>query len=326
MANIDRALREMTWPNARVLGKLLEASDRTIRRDLEYMRDQLHAPIEFDPRRNGYHYTEPTYRLPFLQLTEGELVALFLAEQILRQYRGTPYGPDLARAFAKITAALNEPINVDAQRLREAISFRTFAPAIFDVEILRTLITAIVQRRRVVIEYWTASRDSQNRREVDPYHLTTCDGQYYLIAYCHMRKGISQFVPGRIRAIESTETVFERDDSFRVDDYLSGSLAVLRGDGSASHAVRLRFTGAAVRYVRERLWHHSQRTETTEDGDLLVNFQVTHLREAERLVLTWVPECEALAPAELRESVARALAQAARVHRTQGDALKPKGR
>jgi predicted DNA-binding transcriptional regulator YafY len=117
---IDRALRAGTWPNARTLAELLEVNPRTVRRDIESMRDQLHAPIEFDSRRNGYHYTEPSYRLPFSQLTEGELVALFVAEQILGRYRGTPYGPDLARAFAKLTAALTDPIDVDAQRLSKA--------------------------------------------------------------------------------------------------------------------------------------------------------------------------------------------------------------
>ena len=44
---------------------------RTIRRDIDYMRDQLHAPIEFDSVQNGYYYTEPTFRLPFPQLTQG---------------------------------------------------------------------------------------------------------------------------------------------------------------------------------------------------------------------------------------------------------------
>jgi predicted DNA-binding transcriptional regulator YafY len=197
---IDDTLRAEGWPNARTLGQRLEVHPRTIRRDIEYLRDQLKAPIEFDSRRDGYHYTEVTYRLPLLQFTEGELVALFLREQLLRQYRGTAYGPDLARAFAKITAALDEPVTADARRLGEAISFRTPAPAKFDVEILRTLIGAIVQSRRVVIDYWTASRDSQNRREIDPYHLAACDGQYYLFAYRHLRKAIRQFVPGRIRS------------------------------------------------------------------------------------------------------------------------------
>lgn len=321
MMVIDQTLRAGTWPNTRTLGLRLEVHPRTIRRDIDYMRCRLNAPIEFDSRHNGFYYTDRTYRLPPLQFTEGELIALFLGEQLLRQYRGTAYGPDLARAFAKITMALDQPLQIDAERLSAALSFRTSAPPVFDVEILRTLISAILQRRRVVIDYWTAYRDSQNRREVDPYHLATCDGQYYLFAYCHMRKAIRQFVPGRIRAIEVTETQFTRDESFNIDEYLAGSMAVMRGDDSARHPVRLRFTGTAVRYARERLWHPRQRTESTKNGALIVSFEVSHLLEAERLVLTWAPECEALEPPELRASVAAALAKAAKMHGAPRDNL-----
>src|SRR3954469_13865614 len=114
---IDQTLRAESWPNAQTLGKRLEVHPRTIRRDIEYLRDQLKAPIEFDSKRNGYHYTEATYRLSLPQFTEGELVALFLGEQLLRQYGGTAYGPDLARPFAKITAARDEPVTADARRL-----------------------------------------------------------------------------------------------------------------------------------------------------------------------------------------------------------------
>jgi predicted DNA-binding transcriptional regulator YafY len=195
MMVIDQALRDDSRPNARTLGDRLEVHPRTVRRDIEYMRDQLLAPIEFDARRNAYFYREPSYRLSFLRLTEGELLALFIAERVLQQYRGTPFGPDLARAFAKITAALDEPVTstADCRRWCEAVSFRTTAPAVFEVDVLRTLIAAIVQCRRIVIDYWTASRDSQNRRKVDPYHLMSCDGQYYLIAYCHLRHAMRQF-------------------------------------------------------------------------------------------------------------------------------------
>ena len=322
MLVIDQALRAGSWPNARTLGERLEVHPRTIQRDIDYLRDQLHAPIAFDARRNGYHYTEHSYCLPYFQMTEGELVALFLAEQLLRQYRGTPYGPDLARVFAKITAGLNDPIEVDGHRLSKAISFRATAPPMFDDSIIRTLIAAIVRHRRVVIDYWTASRDTESRREVDPYHLMSCDNQYYLIAYCHLREGIRQFVPGRIRAIEMTDTVFTPSDSFQVDAYLADSLAVFRGDDAVLFRVRLRFTGAAARYARERLWHPAQKTETTANGDLLLSFEVSHLREAERLVLSWAPDCEALDPPELRAQVASALAGGLELHGPQEDMTK----
>ncbi len=79
---------------------------RTIRRDIDYLRDQLHAPIDFDCVRNGYYYTELTYRLPFPQLTQGEMLALYLSERTMRQFRGTPFERDLRHAIADLSEAV----------------------------------------------------------------------------------------------------------------------------------------------------------------------------------------------------------------------------
>jgi predicted DNA-binding transcriptional regulator YafY len=103
---IDQALRANAWPNATRLSLDLEVSGRTILRDVAYMRDQLGAPIEFDPARNGYCYTDPTFRLPYFQMSEGELVSLYLAERVIQQLRGTPFEADLRRAIGKLNTML----------------------------------------------------------------------------------------------------------------------------------------------------------------------------------------------------------------------------
>jgi predicted DNA-binding transcriptional regulator YafY len=94
MKAIDQALRTGLWPTDKSLAAELEADPRTIRRDLAYMRDRLNAPIAFSKARRGYSYSESTYRLPFLQLSEGELISLYLAERMMHRFRGTPFQPD----------------------------------------------------------------------------------------------------------------------------------------------------------------------------------------------------------------------------------------
>src|SRR3954453_7331205 len=98
IAALDRAIRAGEYPNARALAARLEVGQRTIQRDVEFLRDRCGAPLAYDPVRHGYSYPDPTFRLPPLELTEGELVALFLAGRVLRQYRGTPYAAELERA------------------------------------------------------------------------------------------------------------------------------------------------------------------------------------------------------------------------------------
>jgi predicted DNA-binding transcriptional regulator YafY len=122
---------------------------------------------------------------------------------------------------------------------------------------------------------------------------------------------VRTFVPARIRALEATGATFDPPADFRIEDYLARSFAVLRGGEGEVHRVRLRFTGEAVKYVRERAWHASQVAEPLPDGSLVVSLELGHLREVERWALSWGADCEVLEPAELRGRVASASARAA---------------
>src|SRR5438128_4482938 len=72
------------YPTVRRLAELLERSDRTIKRDLGFMRDQLGAPLVFDRTRRGWRYRELGWALPPMQFNEGELLAFFTAAEVLR--------------------------------------------------------------------------------------------------------------------------------------------------------------------------------------------------------------------------------------------------
>ena len=310
IAALDRAVRAGEYPNAGTIARLMEVSPRTVQRDVEFLRDRLGAPLEFDAARNGYAYRDPTFRLPFLTLTEGELVALFLAERVLQQYRGTPYAADLARAFRKVTLGLAGRVTIDLGHMDRVRSFRTSAPAELDPGTFLHLDAAIAGRRRLALRYYSASRNEESAREVDPYHLASVDGQWYLVGYCHLRGDVRMFAPGRIRALEESGATFEPPADFRIDDYLARSFAVLRGGEGEEYRVRLHFTGEAVRYVRERTWHPSQAVEAAPGGGLILSLTVGHLREVERFALSWGRDCRVLEPPELRDRVARAIAEA----------------
>jgi predicted DNA-binding transcriptional regulator YafY len=314
MKKIDDAIRSGGWPNASSLARHLDVAPRTIRRDIEYLRHQMGVPVEFDSQRNGYFYSEQSYRLPFFQLTEGDLIALFLAERVLEQYQGTPYAPALARSFAKITAGLDDRITIDLAHLGSLHSFRTTAPVAIDPLIFQELSEAARTHRRVEVDYWTASRDEMTHRAVDPYHLASVDGQWYLIGHCHLRSAIKVFLIARVQSLHVTDTIFEVPSDFRVDAYFSQAFSIIRGDEGELHRVRLRFRGDAVRYVRERIWHSSQVIEESGDRELIVCLTVSHLREVERWALSWAPDCEVLEPDELRQRVAEVLRRGAQQH------------
>ncbi len=307
IAVLDRSVRAGEYPNARTIGDRLEVCRRTVLRDVEFLRDRLGAPILFDPKRNGYHYTDPSFRLPAVSMTEGELLALVLAERAFQQYRGTPYGPDLARAIQKIARGLEDVVTVDLGELTDGLSFRTTAPESIAPEIFRELVSAVRRRRRLVVRYWTPSRDEETTREVDPYHLSCIDGRWYLIAHCHLRGAVRTFVPTRIRSIEATEATFTPPEGVRFEEYLADSFGVFQGNDGETHRVRLRFTGETARYVGDRRWHPSQTVEAADDGSLILSFELSALREIEGWALSWGAGCEVLDPPELRDRIRAAV-------------------
>ncbi len=259
IAFIDRAIRAGGWPNANTLARQLEVSPRTVQRDIEFLRDRLQAPIEFDSRRNGYHLCQPDFRLPFFQLTEGELVALFLAERLLQQYRGTYFEIQLEHAFAKMLELLPAPVSIDLSRVAETLSVTPTVLTVKDVETFATISRAVLKRRCLEIDYWTAWRNEETRRKIDPYHLTLIENDWYLIAYCHFRQEIRMFAAVRVRTARETGDTFRRPADFQIDGYLGASFRALRGCGR--HKVVLRFTPGAAGRAGEKVWHKTQTSE-----------------------------------------------------------------
>ena len=55
---IHQAILSGKYPNCTKLAQELEVSTKSVARDLEFMRDRLNFPLEYDKTRWGYYYTE----------------------------------------------------------------------------------------------------------------------------------------------------------------------------------------------------------------------------------------------------------------------------
>ena len=99
------------------LSKLLETSTKTINRDIAFMRDQMDLPIAWDAVANGYHYDGYVDGFPTLQVTEGELFALLVAQKALEPYKGTPFQEPLEAALQKLSDGLKDKVFMSLDRL-----------------------------------------------------------------------------------------------------------------------------------------------------------------------------------------------------------------
>jgi len=302
---IDRELRAGRHPTVKQLAEKAEVDEKTIHRDLKMMQIDFKAPVAFNWARRGWEYTEPTYHLPAVLITEGELVAMFLAGQALQVARGTPYADDLQRAIKKLSEFLPDEVSVHWQTLDQAQSFHQTVMTLHDVDIFRELAEAVLHRRQVKIRYWTASRDAETERVIDPWHLAAIDGTFYLIAYCHERKATRMFAPGRIREIVPTEESFEIPTGFRIGDFFDGAFKVISDSSLPTQTVRLKFAPSAAKYIREKVWHGTQKQQREADGSVVLELSLRSFVEVRRWILSWGSECEVLEPAELKADIRR---------------------
>ena len=301
MLRIHQAVQAGKYPNATALAGELEVSTKSIYRDIEFMRDRLELPIEFDVARNGFLYTQEVGSFPTLQITEGELFALLVAEKALQQYRGTNFEKPLLSAFKKMAAALPDTISLNLADWEQTISFRTSAEPILNLEIFDTLAQATAQRKQIELTYRKPGRKETEPRIVDPYHLANINGEWFLFAHCHLRNDIRTFVPARILEVKPTGRGFVRPHKFSLEKRLRDSFGVLTGPGEFD--VLIRFDELAADYIREKRWHPSQQLAELEDASVQLRLKLSSLAEIQRWILSWGGRATVLAPVELAESV-----------------------
>lgn len=301
MMQIHQAIQSGDYPTATTLASQLEVSIKSIHRDLEFMRDRLHLPLAYDEIRHGWHYTEDVASFPTLQITEGELFALLVAEKALQQYRGTHFERPLVSAFKKMAASLPDTISLNLAEWEQTISFRTSAEPLLNLQVFDTLAKATTQHHQLKIRYRKPGGKSPEERLIDPYHLANINGEWYLFAYDHLRKDLRTFVPSRIQSIESTGKKFERPARFSLENRLRNSFSVHSGDGE--YLVVIRFTPQVADFIREKKWHPSQFLKELPGGGVELRLTLSSLNEVERWILAWGGEATVVDPAELKARV-----------------------
>jgi len=301
MLRIHQVLQSGVFPNASTLAREIEVATKTIHRDLEFMRDRLNLPLEFNPTRNGYHYTEEVSAFPTMQITEGELFALVVAEKALQQYRGTSFEKPLLSALRKMEQALPDTISINLADMGQTISFRTRAEPVLNLKIFDALARAVSQHEQLELAYRKPGQDRPEPRLVDPYHLANINGEWFLFAYDHARKDIRTFVPARIQSVKPTGKSFERPHKFSLEKRLRDSFGVHSGEGE--FAVVIRFNARAADYIREKKWHPSQTLRNLKGGGAELKMKLSSLSEVQRWVLSWGGDAKVVRPRELAEAV-----------------------
>ena len=295
-----------SYPNCRQLASSLEVSEKTLLRDIEFMRDRLGLPVDYSRERHGYYYTRPVNGLPSLQITEGEAVALLLTQKTFTHYRGTPFEKPLQSAVEKLLVAMPDSVTLEWEEIASGFEIRLAPVSEADMQIFAQLSQAVQEHRVVEFVYHKLEASSPEARHVHPYQLCLADGQWYLVAHDTSKKAYRHFALPRISQLRLLSNSFTPMSTFDAKAYWKESFGAFRG--TEKWEVRARFDPFASRLVTERQWHPSQKIVKLEGDEIELTLTLSSLHDVRRWLLGWGEHVTVLAPDALREQI-RASAQ-----------------
>jgi predicted DNA-binding transcriptional regulator YafY len=317
---IDRLLRDHRVVSIERFLEALGVSRATFKRDLEYMRDRLHAPIEWDRDASGYRFVEPAsgapdYELPGLWFNESEILALLTMERLLEDIEPGLLAPRLAPLKQRL-AALIESADHPAERVRERIRILHMASRAQRVRHFEPVALALMQRRRLRLDYFVRSRGELTHRDVSPQRLVHYRDNWYLDAWCHASEGVRSFSLDAVERADALDEAAKEVPPRELDRLLGAGYGIFSGD--KVQWAKLRFTAERARWVANEQWHPQQRSSFDDAGRYVL--EVPYSQDPELLmdILKYGPDVEVLEPPALRERVAQQLESAAARYREKG--------
>ena len=298
LLQIDTLLRSGQRQTVPGLAEALEVSERTVRSDLAFLRDRFNAPLEYTSKQ-GHYYTDPEWRLPSISLSQGELFTLTLGARMLEAYAGFTYADELRSAVERLSERLPEQTLVDLQQIAdERVVFRAGAETYPDPVIWQRLLEACRNFRQVRMRYFTASRNAESERVLDPYLLHIYRGTNpYVIGFCHKRQAIRWFRVDRIQELQVLKEEFIPDLNFNAKEHLS---KIFQSEvGGNPVPVTIWFDASTAPYVRERCWHPTQEIQEHPDCSLTLHLVVGGLNELKRWILGYGKGAVVKEPPEL---------------------------
>ncbi|MCX2862472.1 WYL domain-containing transcriptional regulator [Paucibacter sp. PLA-PC-4] len=312
---IELLIRGRECVSFATLLEALEVSPATLKRDLQYLRERMDAPIEYDALANGYRFGQQwrgqQHELPGVWFNEKELHALLTMHQLLS---GLDENGILSRhlqpMFDKLTGMLGTDA-AEAKEMTRRVKLISTARRRVASEYFETVGSAVVQRQKLRISYRKRGKGggTVGSRVVSPQRLVHYRNTWYMDAWCHQSEGLRRFA---LDAMEAAELLDEKAKPVALkalESELDQGYGIFAG-GQTQQA-RLVFSAEAAAWVSREEWHASQQSEWLADGRWQLVVPYVDATELLMDLLRHAGQVEVLAPPALRQAYAKRLREAA---------------
>jgi predicted DNA-binding transcriptional regulator YafY len=315
LQTIHHQIKEGRRPNASSLAKELRVSTKTVQRDLDYLRDELDAPIEFDRGENGYAYSRPDYVLPFLPVDGSDLFSIGVAAQVMNLFGGTPLARDLEACYARLAELMPPAVRLRPEIVRDKIALRSLAPhRPVEEETWQAVAESMQRGVSLSIRYRHPGAPPDEPRVLRPYAIVLSGRDWLAIADDVAAGQVKTFYLSRMESPKLTGERYAIPKDFDADRYFRHTFGLYVG-GEKPFRFRVQFSKEAADEVREQRWHPQQRIEDLPGGEAILELPAVSIREAREFVLRYGKNARALDPPELVSDLREQAAALSRAYR-----------
>ena len=283
LLHIEKLIRSGTFPSVEKLVSEFGVSRRTNLRDIEFLRDRYNAPVEYDNARKGYFYTDPTFMIRNVLMTEGDLFTISTIMPLLEQYKNTPLENSFRSIMEKIAEILPEQVSVDSSFLNKDISFISDPLPKIDESVFLEIFKAVKIFSVLEFEYKSSGSKEFKRKVFDPYHVVCQKGNWYVMGHDHEADEVRIYALSRIKNIRQTDKHFSVTADFDMNRHIDLSFGVWNNPEEPEE-FSLIFNANLEGYITEREWHKNQIVERTADGKIRLIFKTNQ----KQIVQSWV--------------------------------------
>ena len=213
MNRIDRLsailvqLQSRSLVKARQIADRFDISLRTVYRDIQAL-EEAGIPIIGNPGI-GYSLVDG-YRLPPLMFSQAEALAFLTAEKLIDELTDAGSSEHYRAGMDKIRAVMRFADKNSMEDMENNMGvLRTRKPEMaHSLNMIQLLMESIYKKRVVHISYFSDYKKEVSERTIEPIGIFFSKTNWYLIAYCQIKKQYRTFKVKRLQALEVSDITF----------------------------------------------------------------------------------------------------------------------